>query len=93
MIKVNQPNHYNATRIETIEIIEVVTTGYDGHTAFLVGNVIKYLARACYKGEFQTDLMKAQNYMNKIIDYIGGATYGNETNEDQILLFTENKEV
>lgn len=65
-------DYYNQGEIEVIKIIEVITRGYDGYLGFLVGQVIKYLARALYKGFFQSDLQKAYYYMKLIIVEIGG---------------------
>ena len=64
--------------IETIKIIEVITRGYDGYLGFLVGQVIKYLARALYKGQFRSDLYKANDYMGLIIKEIGAIDDDNE---------------
>lgn len=70
--KYNKRDYYNKGEIEIIKLIEVITRGYDGYLGFLVGQVIKYLARALYKGFFQSDLQKAYYYMKLIIVEIGG---------------------
>lgn len=59
---VNHPQHYtiHPSGIETIEITE--------HMNFCLGNVIKYLMRAPYKGEQIEDLEKAAWYLNREIN-------------------------
>lgn len=58
---VNHPPHYKAGGIETIDFIEAKQLGYH------LGNVIKYITRAPYKGGMQ-DLLKAQWYLNRAIE-------------------------
>lgn len=60
---VNHPNHYN----EGIEAIEVIES-WDLN--FHVGNVIKYMLRAPYKGEHIQDLEKAKWYLDRHIENI-----------------------
>jgi len=59
---VNHPQHYtiHPSGIETIEITE--------HMNFCLGNVIKYLMRAPYKGKQIEDLEKAAWYLNREIN-------------------------
>lgn len=38
--------------------------------AFLAGQVIKYLYRCTDKGQFTEDLLKAQWYMNRLVDKV-----------------------
>lgn len=68
---INKKDYYNKGEIETIKIIQIITRGYDGYIGFLVGQVIKYLARALYKGQYRSDLHKAYDYMGLIILEIG----------------------
>jgi len=58
---VNNPKHYlsHPSGIETIEITE--------HMNFCLGNVIKYVLRAEYKGSKLEDLKKAAWYLNREI--------------------------
>ena len=56
---VNHPSHYTFGNIEVIDVIE------DWQLEFHVGNVIKYIARAKYKGRELEDLKKAQWYLNR----------------------------
>jgi len=63
--QVNHPSHYNqeSIKIETIELIDLLTD----RAAFDLGNAIKYICRAPYKGSTYVDLEKALWYIN---DYI-----------------------
>lgn len=60
--QVNHPRHYtiHPSGIETIEITE--------HMGFCLGNVIKYVMRAPYKGKHIEDLEKAAWYLNREIN-------------------------
>jgi hypothetical protein len=58
---VNSPAHYKAGGIETIDFIEAKKLGYN------LGNVVKYVSRADYKGRLVEDLLKAQWYLNREI--------------------------
>ena len=66
--KVNSPNHYTRGDIEVIDIIKQLTEGYEPFEAYLVGNTIKYLARANFKENKQQDLEKAQWHINKLLE-------------------------
>ena len=59
---VNSPNHYTAGGIETIDFIEAKKLGYH------LGNVVKYVSRADYKGRSLEDLKKARWYLDREID-------------------------
>lgn len=61
---VNHPAHYTShpSGIEAIEITQ--------HESFLIGNVLKYVLRAPYKGTELQDLQKAQWYLNKRIEQL-----------------------
>lgn len=71
---VDHPPHYNATSIETIDIIQSVTK--DGFEAYLQGNILKYVCRYRYKDNAVEDLGKARWYLNRLIEVI-------EEGEDQ----------
>jgi hypothetical protein len=58
---VNHPAHYKVGGIETIDFIEAKKLNYN------IGNVIKYLTRADYKGNKLEDLRKAQWYLTREI--------------------------
>ena len=66
--KVNSPSHYTRGDIEVIDIIKQLTQGYEPFEAYLVGNTIKYLARANYKENKQQDLEKAGWHINKLLE-------------------------
>lgn len=59
---VNHPKHYTVKGIEPIEYIE----SHDFN--FNLGNVIKYVSRADYKGSEIEDLEKAKWYLEKEIE-------------------------
>lgn len=56
---VNHPAHYKTGGIETIDFIEAKSLNYN------LGNVVKYITRADYKGKKLEDLKKAQWYLNR----------------------------
>lgn len=58
---VNRPAHYNQGKIEVITAIE------DWKLPYHLANVVKYIARAPYKGEEMRDLAKASWYLNRYI--------------------------
>lgn len=58
---IKKPKHYNFGRFEVINVIEDWKLGYH------LGNVIKYVARAPYKGEELQDLKKAVWYLQRKI--------------------------
>lgn len=58
---VDHPAHYKVGGIETIDFIEAKKLNYN------IGNVIKYLTRADYKGNKLEDLRKAQWYLTREI--------------------------
>lgn len=60
---INQPAHYTAGGIETIDVIESVFGKYDHRD-----QVEKYNQRAHLKGNFQQDLEKARWYLNRTIE-------------------------
>ncbi len=68
---VNHPPHYNQGGIECIDYIEQ-QLGHAGFTAYLEGNVIKYMHRWRYKNgqNSKQDLEKARWYLNKLINLI-----------------------
>ena len=58
---INHPKHYNFGNIEVIDVIE------DWHLEYHEGNVVKYVARARYKGTELEDLKKARFYLDRKI--------------------------
>lgn len=61
---VNHPPHYTVGGIETIDFIEAKKLSYN------LGNAVKYIARADYKGNMLEDLMKARFYLDREISKI-----------------------
>lgn len=59
---VNSPAHYIVGGVETIDFIEAKGLGYH------LGNCIKYISRADYKGDRLEDLKKARWYLQREID-------------------------
>ena len=57
---VNMPAHYTKLPVECIDVTE--------HFSFCLGNVIKYVWRADYKGKDIEDLEKAAFYLRREID-------------------------
>ena len=66
---INHPSHYTRGKIEVIDFIE------DQQLPYHLGNVIKYIARAGYKGDKLEDLKKARWYLDRYINEV----IGNET--------------
>jgi hypothetical protein len=56
---VNHPSHYVVGGIETIDFIEAKKLNYN------LGNVVKYISRADYKGSRHENLKKALWYLNR----------------------------
>ena len=76
---VNHPQHYTKSGIECIDAIDSVTSGYErpGH-GYYAGQVLKYIWRAPFKGQYLQDLEKAQWYLNRLVKKVQDeADYGN----------------
>jgi uncharacterized protein DUF3310 len=58
---VEHPAHYNMGKYEVLDVI------LDWRLDYLLGNVIKYVARSRHKGSELTDLCKAREYLNRKI--------------------------
>jgi hypothetical protein len=63
---VNNPHHYTAGGVETIDFIEAKKLN------FHLGNVVKYVSRAGMKGEYLQDLEKAAWYLAREIERAKG---------------------
>lgn len=59
--EIEKPAHYNQSDLEPIDVIEM--WGLD----FCLGNTVKYINRARYKGEELKDLKKAKWYLERRI--------------------------
>lgn len=64
-----QPDHYRKGEYEAIDLIKDVTMDYSGYEGYLIGNIIKYLYRANYKGNKLEDLKKGQYYYDELIEW------------------------
>lgn len=64
---INHPPYYTRS-VECIDCIAAVVEHMHNEYAFLAGQVIKYLYRCTDKGHFTEDLLKAQWYMNRLVD-------------------------
>lgn len=64
---VNKPVHYNQAGIECIEAIRAMTGSMNGTSAYMAGNVLKYMWRHEYKNGLE-DLEKARVYLGWLID-------------------------
>lgn len=58
---INKPQHYNTTKLQPIDVIEAWDLEYH------LGNVVKYIARAPFKGSQIQDLEKARWYLDRFI--------------------------
>ena len=67
--EVNEPQHYNYGKYETIDVI-VDTLGEYEAISYCHGNVLKYTMRMWHKGKPITDCKKARWYMNKMIELL-----------------------
>lgn len=67
---VNHPSHYNQYTQEVIDTITEWIKDYGSVEGYYIGTVLKYLARAPYKGKKLEDLKKASFYLQEAIEYI-----------------------
>ncbi|EAD2769284.1 DUF3310 domain-containing protein [Listeria monocytogenes] len=63
---VNNPSHYTAGGIETLDYIKAKVKDYPSYAA---GNILKYVSRYEYKNGIE-DLKKAQFYLNDLIEWV-----------------------
>lgn len=68
---VNHPPHYTQGKVETIDAITSVIVGYDAVSAYCLGNVVKYIARAPFKDNAHEDLRKARWYFDRALEEMG----------------------
>lgn len=64
--KVNNPSHYTAGGIETLDYIKAKVKDYP---SYAVGNILKYVSRYEHKNGIE-DLKKAQFYLNDLIEWM-----------------------
>nr|DAR48156.1 MAG TPA: nucelotide kinase [Caudoviricetes sp.] len=67
---VNHPSHYTQYTQEVIDTITEWVKDYNSVEGYYIGTVLKYLARAPYKGKKLEDLKKASFYLQEAIEYI-----------------------
>jgi hypothetical protein len=60
---VNNPAHYNRAGVEVIDVIEAYHPD-----SYHLGNALKYLCRAPYKGHLREDLLKCIWYINRFLE-------------------------
>lgn len=65
---VNHPKHYNSYSFEVIDIIDEVVVHFPVVAVVYIGNVIKYVLRAPFKGRLVEDLEKAEWYLHRAIE-------------------------
>lgn len=65
---VNSPSHYNSFKTEVIDTIEELIEYYPKRVNFHIGNAIKYIFRAPFKGNMKQDLEKAIWYLQRAIE-------------------------
>lgn len=63
---VNNPSHYTAGGIETLDYIKAKVKDYP---SYAVGNILKYVSRYEHKNGIE-DLKKAQFYLNDLIEWM-----------------------
>ena len=69
MDNVNHPDHYTQGEIETIDVIQHLTSDLKGIKAVCIGNVVKYVMRCNYKNGWE-DVEKAKWYLDKFMGAI-----------------------
>lgn len=68
---VEHPAHYNEySGFEVIDVIEQVSPKYEKQVAYHIGNTLKYIMRAPFKGKTKEDLEKAQWYLSRAISLL-----------------------
>jgi hypothetical protein len=64
--EVHSPDHYTQGGIEVRDYL-IAKMGVDGYKWYCMGNVLKYVSRAKYKGKEKQDLSKADWYLKDMI--------------------------
>ena len=68
---VNHPPHYTTGKIEVIDFIE------DQKLPYHLGNCVKYICRAPYKGTPEQDIAKALWYLKRYVEFTQKETNAN----------------
>lgn len=69
MDPVRKPEHYRQGGIEAIDAIEASMPPAE-FQGYCKGNVLKYLWRYRYKGKPEQDLLKAQWYLERLVESV-----------------------
>ncbi|GAK31889.1 phage-related protein [Weissella oryzae SG25] len=64
---VNHPSHYKKFNFEAIDVIDEVAPAFEPKLSFSIGNALKYILRAPFKGTTSQDLEKAVWYLEHAI--------------------------
>ncbi|TYC49920.1 DUF3310 domain-containing protein [Weissella muntiaci] len=67
---VNHPDHYKKFSFEAIEVIDEVVPAFGPKLSFSIGNALKYILRAPFKGTTRQDLEKAAWYLEHAIELL-----------------------
>jgi len=68
---IDHPDHYTVGGIETIDFIKAKLTP-EQFEGYLVGNLLKYVARANHKGSKAQDYAKAAWYADALVNEVSG---------------------
>ncbi|TYC50925.1 DUF3310 domain-containing protein [Weissella muntiaci] len=68
---VDHPSHYKKFKFEAIEVIDEVAPAFGTKLSFSIGNALKYILRAPFKGTTRQDLEKAAWYLEHAIELLG----------------------
>jgi len=66
MARDKNATYYDEGGIETLDIIKAKLTK-DGYRGYLLGNLVKYVCRANYKGAFYRDIEKVKIYASELL--------------------------
>lgn len=67
--EVHHPDHYTVGGIETKDYV-LAKLGVSGYVSYCIGNILKYVSRAMYKGKMRQDLEKAKFYIDEILNHV-----------------------
>lgn len=56
-----EATHYQESAMQPLQVCQALMT-HEQFEGFLIGNIIKYRMRAKYKGKYEEDLQKANQY-------------------------------
>jgi hypothetical protein len=70
-LKLSSSDHYRKGKIECLDAMESAVTGLEGMEAVHTANIIKYIWRWKHKGQAMPDLLKAKDYLSRLIELVG----------------------